>query len=252
MKDSKDIGRYLREDAAGVPETGSARWLLESASDDEPRKDDLARLSAALAPLTTPSLPPPPIGSAGPTGAGPGAIGGAGASATIGAIGKAKLIASVVAVIAAGGAGVWAIRAIDTDASSSARHTARASRASAHTTAKGPDKREAPPIEPRRVARSSAGHVPRAPARDLVAETAILSPARAALQRGDARAALAVVTAHARRFPNGAMQEERERIAIESLVMLGRTGEARRRAERFRARYPRSVQIRRIDTLLSR
>ena len=57
---------------------------------------------------------------------------------------------------------------------------------------------------------------------------------------------------HARRFPNGALVQEREVMAIDALVRSGRRDDAEARARRFDVAYPRSGHRRRIDAVLSR
>lgn len=66
----------------------------------------------------------------------------------------------------------------------------------------------------------------------------------------DAARALALTSDHARRFPGGALAQERDVIAIDALVRTGRAAEARARAEAFRARYPSSAHLRRIAVLV--
>jgi hypothetical protein len=75
----------------------------------------------------------------------------------------------------------------------------------------------------------------------LAAERALLDPARTALGRGDGASALQAVRKHEAGFRNGALAEEREAIAVQALVQLGRKDAARSRGERFLARYPGSV-----------
>lgn len=95
---------------------------------------------------------------------------------------------------------------------------------------------------------SSAEVVPRAKARtarrratgDAVAETTLLEQARAAL-RGRPATALELTHRHRARFPEGALAEEREVIAIEALERLGRKQAARARAAEFERRYRGSV-----------
>jgi hypothetical protein len=86
----------------------------------------------------------------------------------------------------------------------------------------------------------------------LAEESRLLGRAKEALTGGDARGALREVTSHARSFPHGKLIEERERLAIEALIRLGRRPDAEARAERFRQRYPRSVEWPRIRELLAR
>lgn len=79
-------------------------------------------------------------------------------------------------------------------------------------------------------------------------EIALLNQAHRSLA-GDPRAALSLAEEHAREFPNGALAQEREFIAIQALLGLGRQSEALARADRFRARFPGSAHIRRLDIL---
>lgn len=81
-------------------------------------------------------------------------------------------------------------------------------------------------------------------------ELQLLARARAALD-SDAGRALALTSDHERRFPRGALAQEREVIAIDALLRLGRRAAASARAERFRRLYPTSVHERRIDVLLN-
>ena len=78
---------------------------------------------------------------------------------------------------------------------------------------------------------------------DLAAERAALDVARTALGRGDGPNALAACDDHARRFPRGALAEEREAIAVQALVLEHRGDDARARAERFRKTHPRSILL---------
>ena len=72
-------------------------------------------------------------------------------------------------------------------------------------------------------------------------ELEILGRARAAAASGDFAAALRAIATHQRRFPSGRLLEEREALRVKALSGLGRVEEARRAAERFRERFPRSV-----------
>ena len=88
------------------------------------------------------------------------------------------------------------------------------------------------------------------PADSLVAERALLDPARTALGRGDASSALAAVKQHEQRYPQGQLVEEREAIAVQALVLSGRKDEARGRGKRFLTRYPGSVLVPTIQAAL--
>jgi hypothetical protein len=75
----------------------------------------------------------------------------------------------------------------------------------------------------------------------LAAERELLDRARKALARGDTPDAERALDLHTRRHPAGILLEEREALAIKVLVDLGRAEEARRRASKFKERYPRSL-----------
>jgi outer membrane protein assembly factor BamD (BamD/ComL family) len=78
----------------------------------------------------------------------------------------------------------------------------------------------------------------------------LLERAQDALRARPAEA-LALCNDHAKRFPNGMLVQEREMVAIEALVKVGRRDEARARADRFKARFPGSTHARRLDVLLA-
>lgn len=87
-------------------------------------------------------------------------------------------------------------------------------------------------------------------AEDPEEEARLLHRAQDALAASPAKA-LALGQEHARRFPHGLLAQEREVLAIDALVRLGRNAEATRRAEAFARTYPSSSHRRRIDALLS-
>jgi hypothetical protein len=91
---------------------------------------------------------------------------------------------------------------------------------------------------------------PAPPITHALSETELLGDARAALDRSPA-VALTFCERHRREFPNGALVQEREIIAVTALVRLGRTSDARARAERFRRSYPRSAYLRQLERVLS-
>jgi len=84
------------------------------------------------------------------------------------------------------------------------------------------------------------------PAPKVSPEVQLLLEARKEL-RSDPVQALRWVREHERRFPNGALSQEREVIAIEALQRLGRKEEAKARIAGFRERYPSSIHGRRVD-----
>jgi len=80
-------------------------------------------------------------------------------------------------------------------------------------------------------------------------EFALLARAQAALAPNPGLA-LALASDHERKFPNGALVQERELVAINALLRLGRRAEASARAARFHRQFPTSVHGRRIDVLI--
>src|SRR5208283_4452338 len=68
---------------------------------------------------------------------------------------------------------------------------------------------------------------------DVAAEVRLIGEAHTAIRGGDAERALALLDEHARRFPKGALGEERDAARINALCALGRTSEARDATERF-------------------
>lgn len=85
---------------------------------------------------------------------------------------------------------------------------------------------------------------------DLAAETAMIDRAHAALARSQAQTALDVAEGHARRFPRGQLAENRESVAIQALVTLGRAVEARERAAAFHRRWPDGLFREQVDAAL--
>ena len=99
--------------------------------------------------------------------------------------------------------------------------------------------RELPPSTPEHKERSLvSAPVPAKPS--LSDETALLSSAQRELAAGNATQALALLATHAERFPNGTLAEERGAARVLALCALGRVTEARREAELFVAKSPRS------------
>lgn len=87
------------------------------------------------------------------------------------------------------------------------------------------------------------------PVVDEAAETKLLGDAQSSV-KSDPAAALRACNEHAKRFPGGSLAQEREALAIEALVRLGRKGEAEQRLTRFRANYPSSGHLRKLEGLL--
>ena len=81
-------------------------------------------------------------------------------------------------------------------------------------------------------------------ARGLAAERALLDVARSALARGEASEALSAAERHRREYPDGALVEEREAIAIKALVALGKRDEAAKRLANLEKSHPNSIVLR--------
>jgi hypothetical protein len=80
-------------------------------------------------------------------------------------------------------------------------------------------------------------------------ESQLLTEARAALHRGDPRAALATVERLRARLPKGVLTQERDVLAIQITSAMGDVATAKRKAEEFLAAHPESPhapQLRRL------
>lgn len=84
---------------------------------------------------------------------------------------------------------------------------------------------------------------------DALAELALLTRARRLLPSRP-ETSLALSREHAQLYPRGALAEEREVLAIEALLKLGRASQARERARAFVRHFPGSSQRGRLDALL--
>ncbi len=108
-----------------------------------------------------------------------------------------------------------------------------------------PPANAAPAPAPSNVAlarRAPRAPVPSAPARPAASESAeidLLDRAQDALRSRPADT-LALCDKHERDFANGRFTQEREALAIEALLYLGRRAEAERRWSEFQQRYPTS------------
>lgn len=72
-------------------------------------------------------------------------------------------------------------------------------------------------------------------------ESRILRAAKLALREGRITAALAFARTHARRWPRGTLEQEREILMIQALDRAGQAQGARLRAQRFLIRFPAST-----------
>jgi hypothetical protein len=101
------------------------------------------------------------------------------------------------------------------------------------------DARSRPGLPPRSDAKAAARDHDRDLALGL--ELAQLDEARAALGAGDARGALALLDAYTRAHPHGSLALEAEIVRIDALARDGQRDLAKRRAEAFLRRHPKSV-----------
>lgn len=95
----------------------------------------------------------------------------------------------------------------------------------------------APPLTTPTQPRAGAQTPPPTRAED---DSALIDRARTALLRGSPADALAALQEHTRRFARGQFAEEREALAVQTLVALHRHDEARARATSFHRQFPRS------------
>jgi hypothetical protein len=87
-------------------------------------------------------------------------------------------------------------------------------------------------------------------AQSLGPELRLLTEAQRTLQSDPAKA-LGLCDEHAKRFPASRFAQERDTLAITALMALGRTADARKRADAFKVAYPDSPNIPGIDSILS-
>jgi hypothetical protein len=88
-----------------------------------------------------------------------------------------------------------------------------------------------------------------APTHPAHSELDLLTRARRVVSSAPGRA-LELASEHARDYPTGAFMQEREVLAIDALQRLGRRAEAVGRAQRFRAAYPTSTYLPRIQAIV--
>jgi hypothetical protein len=81
-------------------------------------------------------------------------------------------------------------------------------------------------------------------------ERALLDAARGALAKGEPEACLSELAKHARAFPSGMLAEEREALAVNALVGVGRYSEARQKADLFARRHPNSFLAPSVDAAI--
>jgi hypothetical protein len=86
----------------------------------------------------------------------------------------------------------------------------------------------------------------------LARERTLIETARSAVSRGDGAAALEAVRTHGSEFPQGRLVEEREALAVQALMLSGRTDEARARAIQFKKRFPNGLFLPVVEAALEK
>jgi hypothetical protein len=253
-----DVPRWTAADADVPGELGN--WL-RAGRDDVGTSDEVAelarRVSAALGPAAglpsgpEPALEPDLTPAARPPASGPslrGDVGGSAARLTSGV--GVRWAAWTITGIGSIAAVWWAIGALSSVPPETAMPMPAAGEAAPTPAAPAPT--PAPELsEPSRAARAAAHsrRAPRAPATRATragGEAGLLERAQAALEHRPAEA-LRLSGEHEARFPQGALVQEREVIAIEALNRLGRTAAAQARAARFERRFRGSVHQPRLE-----
>lgn len=205
--------------------------LISSAAADEPSEEQLRRLEARIAPLLV-------------TGAGAGVA----VAAKAGKSTLAKWLAGGLTVGALGAGGYAVHRSMQASPPTVVGVDAAAPAFDALPDAPLVD--AAPAITPAPSAPKQPTRTKSPPADGLAEEARILARAQTALRDGQPARALRDIDRHQVRFPRGALAEERERLAIETLLALGRRDAAEARARQFRSAFPDSLQWDRIRALL--
>ena len=233
--------------------------LLGSAMHDGPSAADLARLAGRLGPLLVAAAPVSAAAATGSTAA-TGAAATKTAAVATGGVLKLTVIAAVGGTVIAAGA-FQAGRSYEEVHAPPPRVVEKVVTVSVPVPAPSlpepvviPEPVVAP--EPAPAPKRPGVHTKQqppapAPAAKLT-EVELLEKAMSAMKAGDPKAALELTQRHAREFASGALIQEREMLAIEALVKLGRAGEARLKADAFRQKYPTSSHLLRLDALVGR
>ncbi|HEY3236112.1 MAG TPA: hypothetical protein VGJ84_15450 [Polyangiaceae bacterium] len=230
----------------GSEASAQLRSLLRTAREDLPKAAELEHLEIVVAPLL----------AGGAAAAGHAAVSSATSSAAGWALPGGKVAVALAVAGGVVGAGWWMTRAARPAAPENSQAVSK--RASQVTKRALPDSVNVPAASAvPAVSQASKGATLALDApTDLTSpddavsrETRLLAQAQAALGSGPARA-LQLAYAHARLFPNGVLTQEREVIAIQALVRLGRMEEARRRAQAFELRFPGSAHQQKVQALV--
>jgi RNA polymerase sigma-70 factor (ECF subfamily) len=232
---------------------GVTRLHEEAGRDEVPSAMQLAALAVKLGPI---------VGGVGGGGGGAARVGagqvaGAGVAAKV--MGGAAIVKMVAAGVAVAVLGVTAAhfgtrgptRARETTTAPATPPAPATAPAPAPAPALAPAPAPATALAPATATGSATASAP-APLTPLpVSEVVLLEGAQDALARNPALA-LADCDDLARRFPHGLLDQEREVVAIDALVRLGRHDDANARAAKFAVAHPGSTHQRRIDAILGR
>jgi hypothetical protein len=224
----------VRLSDAGSEASPELRELLEGGRQDLPSRSEVGHLAARLAPV---------LGGAA-VAAGTAAVVASGGAAGAGQAGVGLGVKLLVGVALAGvvGGGVVLLTSDETPRPHDPPAAAREPVVTPHA---GPETPMSPelqsPSEPVPSARAKQPLLPNA------SEAQLLQRAQSAL-KDNPEGALALAREHRRRFPQGALAQEREVIMIEAMSRLGRIDEARKRSERFERNYPGSAHRRKVES----
>jgi hypothetical protein len=245
-----DPKRLIEPESRSSP---TLRALLRAGRSELPDDDRIETIDARAVAVAGTAL----VGAThgGPAAPGTGAVAGATAGLKVG--GAAKVcVAVLVALGGAGGGYAWTShRAIEHSAAAPPARSSDSLAAVLSGTRSPPPAPTSIPADPVPVPEPSQQFAnPPAPSAEgaggTAAEVSLLESAEDALSSSP-ELALSLADRHAARFPHGALAQEREVIAIEALLRLGRVEAARGRAERFYRSFPQSAHRTRIENLLA-
>jgi hypothetical protein len=243
----------LGEDGSEASE--ALRSLLRSAREVSPSREQVERLEARLAPVLGGAAAAAGLGQAAGASS---AVSSSSAPAAASVLpGLVKISAALLVAGGLVGAGLWAFGGGDDVQQAKPQRSApvSAERAERAEPLASPPvgSAAAPASEPKASAeldsRPRAGATSESVVGGGRSEAGLLQQAQAAL-KSNPQGALGLCRTHAKEFPNGPLSQEREVIAIEALVRLGRRSEAERRAQSFQRQFPGSAHQRKIEALL--
>ncbi len=215
--------------------------LLESARHDEPTAAQLARMAAKLGPLLVPSSAAAAAASSSSSAVAPAV------KAAAVKVGLAtKVVLATVTIAAVGGGAFQSGRVYQQRTTPPPAPAVIQLPPIAAAPVPVAEPEPAPVAEPPAPAPKPVVAAPTTPD----AEVALLKSSLAAQGKGDSALALSLSQQHLKRFPHGNFEQEREVIAIEALVGLGRRDEAKKRAEAFAKKFPTSTHLLKVESLV--